>query len=393
MKPFQGVDYYRCDDLLTTEERSVRDTVRRWIDNQYMPKVQEYFDQGIFDVDLIPKLAELGLLGIKIQGYDCPGMSNVDYGLVCQELERGDSGLRSFVSVQNSLVMYPIYTFGTEEQKTRWLPAMARGEKVGCFGLTEYDVGSDPASLKTRATKKGGDYVIHGSKMWITNGELADVAVIWARTEEGIRGFLVEKGTPGYEAFDIARKYSHRASVTSGLMLDEVRVPAENLLPGTEGLKSALMCLNEARFGIAWGAVGAAMACYEVAVEYAKSRIQFEVPIGSFQLVQRKLVKMLAEITKAQLLCIQLGRLPDDGKARPTQLSLANMNNVSEALKIARNARNILGANGIALDYHVIRHMLNLEAVYTYEGTHDVHTLIVGRDITGLDGFSAKASS
>ncbi len=393
MKPFQGVDYYRCDDLLTFEERTVRDTVRRWIENQYMPKVQEYFERGYFDPDLIPQLAELGLLGIKIQGYDCPGMSNVDYGLACQELERGDSGLRSFVSVQNSLVMYPIYTFGTEEQKARWLPAMAKGEKVGCFGLTEYDIGSDPANLKTRATRKGGDYIIHGSKMWITNGEIADVAVIWAQTEEGIGGFLVEKGTPGFEAYDIARKYSHRASVTSGLMLDEVRVPAENLLPGTEGLKSALMCLNEARYGIAWGAVGAAMACYEVALEYAKSRIQFEVPIASFQLVQRKLVKMLAEITKAQLLCIQLGRLKDNGRARHSQISLAKMNNVSEALKIARTARNILGANGVTLDYHVIRHMLNLEAVYTYEGTHDIHTLIVGRDITELDAFSPKGGS
>jgi glutaryl-CoA dehydrogenase len=392
MKPFQGVDYYRCDDLLTTEERSVRDTVRRWIENQYMPKVQEYFEKGIFDADLIPQLTELGLLGIKIKGYDCPGMSNVDYGLACQELERGDSGLRSFVSVQNSLVMYPIYTFCSEEQKSQWLPAMARGEKVGCFGLTEHDVGSDPANLKTRATRKGGDYIIHGSKMWITNGEIADVAVIWARAEEGVRAFLVEKSTPGFQAFDISGKYSHRASVTSGLMLDEVRVPAENLLPGTEGLKSALMCLNEARFGIAWGAVGAAMACYEIALEYGKSRIQFEVPIASFQLVQRKLVKMLAEITKAQLLCLQLGRLKDEGKARHTQISLAKMSNVSEALKIARTARNILGANGVALDYHVIRHMLNLEAVYTYEGTHDIHTLIVGRDITGFDAFSAKVT-
>jgi glutaryl-CoA dehydrogenase len=392
MKPFRGVDYYRCNDLLTIEERTVRDTVRRWIDNQYMPRVEEYFERGIFDRDLIPQLAELGLLGIKIQGYDCPGMSNVDYGLACQELERGDSGLRSFVSVQNSLVMYPIYTFGTEEQKDRWLPAMARGDKVGCFGLTEHDVGSDPASMKTRATKKGGDYVIHGSKMWITNGEIADVAVVWARTETGIRAFLVERGTPGFQAFDISRKYSHRASVTSGLMLDEVRVPTENLLPGTEGLKSALMCLNEARFGIAWGAVGAAMACYDVALDYAKSRIQFEVPIASFQLVQGKLVKMLSEITKAQLLCLQLGRLKDEGKVRHTQISLAKMNNVSEALKIARSARSILGANGVALDYHVIRHMLNLEAVYTYEGTHDVHMLIIGRDITGHDAFSAKGA-
>jgi glutaryl-CoA dehydrogenase len=269
---------------------------------------------------------------------------------------------------------------------------MAQGEKIGCFGLTEPDVGSNPADLRTRATAKGGDYVINGHKLWITNGELADVAVIWARTEEGIRGFLVEKGTPGFDAYPIHRRYSHRASVTSGLALDEVRVPAENLLPGTEGLKSALMCLNEARYGIAWGAVGAAMACYEIALNYAKSRIQFGVPIASFQLVQQKLVKMLAEITKAQLLCIQLGRLKEAGEARHTHISLAKMNNVWEALKIARTARDILGANGITLDYHVIRHMLNLESVYTYEGTHDIHTLSVGRDITGLDAFAPKES-
>ncbi len=389
MKPFRGVDYYSCEELLTEEERGVRDTVRRWVENQYLPKVEEYFEEGVFDIDLIPQLAGLGLLGMKIRGYDCPGMSNVDYGLVCQELERGDSGLRSFVSVQNSLVMYPIYTFGSDEQKARWLPAMARGEKVGCFGLTEPDVGSNPANLRTRATRKGGEYVIHGNKMWITNGELADVAVIWARTDEGIRGFLVEKGTPGFLANNITHKYSLRASVTSELILDEVRVPAENLLPGSDGIKSALMCLNEARYGIAWGAVGAAMACYHMALEYAKTRIQFEVPIASFQLVQRKLVKMLTEITKAQLLCVQLGRLKDAGKARHTHVSLAKKNNVSEALKIARTARDILGANGITLDYHIIRHMLNLESVFTYEGTNDIHTLIVGRDITGHEAFSS----
>jgi glutaryl-CoA dehydrogenase len=390
MKPFQGVDYYRCDQLLTLEERGVRDTVRRWVEQEYLPKVQQYFDEGTLDRDLIPQLAGLGLFGIKIQGYDCPGLTDVIYGLVCREIERGDSGLRSFVSVQNSLVMYPIATFGTEEQKNRWLPAMARGEKIGCFGLTEPDVGSNPADLRTRAIRKGGDYVLNGHKLWITNGELADVGVIWARTEEGIRGFLVEKGTKGFEAYPIPRRYSHRASVTSGLAFDEVRVPAENLLPRTEGLKSALMCLNEARYGIAWGAVGAAMACYEIALNYATSRIQFGVPIASFQLVQQKLVKMLAEITKAQLLCLQLGRLKEAGEARHTHISLAKMNNVSEALKIARTARDILGANGITLDYHVIRHMLNLESVYTYEGTHDIHTLSVGRDITGFDAFAPK---
>jgi glutaryl-CoA dehydrogenase len=392
MKPFQGVDYYHTDELLNGEERGVRDTLRRWVENQYLPKVGAYFDEGVFDLDLIPQLAELGLLGIKIKGYGCPGMSNVVYGIACQELERGDSALRSFVSVQNSLVMYPIDTFGSEAQKARWLPALARGEKIGCFGMTEPDAGSDPQHMRTRAVRKGSDYLLNGSKMWITNGELADVAVIWAHTEEGIRGFLVEKGMPGFQAFPIPWKYSLRASVTSSLALDNVRVPAENLLPGAEGIKSGLMCLNQARFGIAWGAAGAAMACYETALEYAKSRIQFDVPIASFQLVQAKLVNMLTEITKAQLLCIQLGRLKDAGRATHAQVSLAKRNNVAEALKIARTAREILGANGITLDYHAIRHMLNLESVYTYEGTHDIHTLNIGRDITGHDAFSAKGS-
>ena len=387
MKTFRGVDYYRCRELLTQEESGVQDTVRRWVEEKYLPSVEEYFEKGFFDRDLIPQLARLGLLGIKIDGYDCPGMSNVVYGLACQELERGDSGLRSFVSVQNSLVMYPIHTFGSEAQKERWLSAMARGEKVGCFGLTEPDVGSNPNSLRTRATLRGKEYILHGSKMWITNGELADVAVIWARTDEDIRGFLVEKGTPGFQAVPIRHKFSLRASVTSQLILDEVRIPAENLLPGTKGIKSALMCLNEARYGIAWGAVGAAMACYDTALEYAKSRIQFDVTIASFQLVQQKLVKMLTEITKAQLLSIQLGRLKDAGKTRHTQISLAKKNNVAEALKIARAARSILGANGITIDYHIIRHMLNLESVYTYEGTDDIHTLIVGQDITGQESF------
>ncbi len=392
MKPFQGVDYYQTGDLLSIDERNVRDTIRRWVEEQYLPNIGAAFDEGRFDRDLIPQLADLGLLGIKIEGYDCPGMNNVVYGLVCQELERGDSGLRSFVSVQNSLVMHPIYTYGSEAQKTQWLPALAGGRAVGCFGLTEPDTGSDPVHMRTRAIRKGGDYVLNGSKMWITNGEMADVAVIWAQTEGGIRGFLVEKGTPGFEAFPIPWKYSLRASVTSGLALDDVRIPAENVLPGTDGIRSALTCLNEARYGIAWGAVGAAMACYETALEYAKSRIQFQVPIASFQLVQAKLVQMLTEITKAQLLCVQLGRLKDAGRARHTQVSLAKRNNVAEALKIARTARDILGANGITLDYHAIRHMLNLESVYTYEGTHDIHTLILGRDITGLDAFAPRGS-
>ncbi len=388
MKPFQGVDAYHVDGLLQDDERIVRDAVRKWVENEYIPKVPEYFDKGEFDTDLIPRVAELGLFGIKLQGYGGHGMSHVNYGLACQELERGDSSLRSLISVQNSLVIYPISTFGTEAQKERWLPAMVRGEKIGCFGLTEPDAGSDPEHLRTRAVRKGGDYVLNGSKMWITNGELADVAVIWAHTEQGIRGFLVEKDMPGFLALPIPWKYSLRASVTSSLVLEEVRVPEENLLPGTLGLKSALMCLNEARFGIAWGAVGAAMACYGIALEYAGSRIQFEVPIARFQLVQNKLVNMLTEITKAQLLCIQLGRLKDAGVARHAHVSLAKRNNVWEALKIARTAREMLGANGITLDYHVIRHMLNLESVYTYEGTHDIHTLILGKDITGHDAFA-----
>jgi glutaryl-CoA dehydrogenase len=387
VKPFQGVDYYGTNSLLSVEERNVRDTVRRWVENRYLPNIESYFDEGTFDLDLVPQLAELGLLGIKIEGYGCPGMSDFVYGLVCLELERGDSALRSFVSVTNSLVMYPIYTFGSEEQKMRWLPLLASGKKIGCFGLTEPDAGSDPQRMRTHAVRKNGGYVINGTKMWITNGELADVAVIWANTDEGIRAFLVEKGTPGFQALHIPWKYSLRASITSSLVLDDVYVPAENLLPGAQGIKSALMCLNEARYGIAWGAVGAAMGCYEIALEYAKSRIQFEAPIASFQLVQSKLVKMLTEITKAQLLCIQLGRLKDAGSVRYTQVSMAKMNNVCEALKIARTTRDILGANGITLDYHAIRHMLNLESVYTYEGTHDVHTLIIGRDITGHDAF------
>jgi glutaryl-CoA dehydrogenase len=311
------------------------------------------------------------------------------YGLACLELERGDSGLRSFVSVMNSLVMYPIASFGTEEQKARWLPSMVRGEKIGCFGLTEPEAGSDPQSMRATATLSGDHYVLNGRKMWITNGEIADVAVIWARSDEGIRGFLVEKGTPGFSARPIQRKYSLRASVTSALVLDNARIPAENLLPGTEGLKSALMCLNEARYGIAWGAVGAAMACYETALNYAKSRIQFGAPIASYQLVQRKLVKMLSEITKAQLLCVRLGNLKDEGRAHHTHVSLAKMNNASEALEIARAARDILGANGISLGHHVIRHMLNLETVNTYEGTQDIHTLAIGRDITGHSAFSS----
>lgn len=383
-------DFYECEDLLSDEEKGFRDRVGGWVESRYLPRIADWFEKGVFPQDLVPEMAELGLLGMKLTDYGLPGVNNVQYGLACQELERGDSGLRSFVSVMNSLVMYPIHTFGTEEQKARWLPLLARGEAIGCFGMTEPEAGSDPQSMRTRAELRGDHYVLNGRKMWITNGELARVAVIWAQTEGGIRGFLVERGTPGFTAYPIQRKFSLRASVTSALVLDNVRIPAENLLPGTQGLKSALKCLNEARFGIAWGTVGAAMACYETALEYSKNRVQFGQPIASRQLVQSKLVKMLTEITKAQLLCIRLGRLKDEGRAKPTHVSMAKMNNASEALKIARSARDILGANGITLGHHVIRHMLNLETVNTYEGTQDIHTLAIGRYITGQSAFSCE---
>jgi len=388
MTSYHYTDYYQCDHLFSDKDKSVRDEVRHWVHNRYLPKVADYFEQGVFPREIIPELASLKLLGIKQEEFGCPGMSNIAYGLICQELERGDSGLRSFVSVINALVMYPIAQFGTEAQKNNWLPAMANGEKIGCFGLTEPEAGSDPSSMKTTAALLEGRYVLNGRKMWITNGEIADVAIIWAQTEDGIRGFLVEKDTPGFSAHPIARKFSLRASVTSALVLKDVHIPSENLLPGTSGLKSALMCLNEARYGIAWGAVGAAMACYEAALEYAGKREQFGAPLSSYQLVQQKLVRMLTEITKAQLLCVRLAQLKDQGIARHTHISMAKMNNAAEALKIARTARDILGANGISLGYPVIRHMLNLETVNTYEGTQDIHTLVLGRDISGHNAFS-----
>lgn len=393
MKPFEGVDYYQVEDLLSQEERDARDRVHQWVRTRYLPRAADCFEEGVFPTDLIPEMAELGLLGMKLKDFGGKGVNNVTYGLVCRELERGDSGLRSFVSVMNSLVMFPIAAFGSDAQKQQWLPAMVRGEKIGCFGMTEPQAGSDPEHMETRARREGDAYVLTGRKMWITNGHIADVAVIWAQTDAGIRGFLVERGTPGFTAHPIQRKMSMRASVTSALVLDDVRIPVDNLLPGTTGLKSALSCLNEGRYGIAWGAVGAAMACYETALHYAQNRIQFQVPIASFQLVQSKLVKMLTEITKAQLLCIRLGRLKDEGKARHTHISMAKMNNASEALKIARAARDILAANGISLAYPVIRHLLNLETVNTYEGTQDIHTLALGHDITGLDAFGAPGTA
>ena len=387
MGEFRGVDYFQIEESLSDEERLVRDTLRDFVEEKIVPIIEEHNRQATFPLFLVRELGELGCFGSTLEGYGCAGLNNVAYGLLCQELERGDSGIRSFVSVQSSLVMYPIYTFGSEAQKDRWLPAMARGEKIGCFGLTEHDYGSNPSGMTTRARKDGGSYMLNGAKMWITNGSIADVAVVWARTEEGIRGFLVEKGTPGFTTNDVKGKFSMRTSVTSELVFEECRIPEENLLPKTDGLKSPLLCLDQARYGIAWGAIGAAMDCYDAALRFAQKRVQFSRPIGGYQMVQRKLVDMVNEITKAQLLCLQLGRLKDLNRLKHTQVSMAKMNNVHMALQIARLARDVLGAAGITDEYPVIRHMCNLESVSTYEGTYDIHALIIGRDITGLDAF------
>jgi glutaryl-CoA dehydrogenase len=390
MEKFRGVDYYAIEDLLTDEERMIRDTVRDWVEAEFLPIITEHHRAGTFPVHLIPRLGEMGVFGATLKDYGCLGVSHVAYGLIMQELERGDSGLRSVASVQSGLVMYPIHTYGSPAQKERWLPALARGQAVGCFGLTEPDHGSDPGSMKTRARRTADGYVLNGTKLWITNGSIADVAVVWAREDDGeIYGYLVEKGTPGFSTLDIPGKFSMRASITSELSFQDCRIPAENKLPGVKGLKGPLSCLSQARYGIAWGAVGAAMACYDWALQYAQQRVQFGKPIAAFQLVQRKLVWMITEITKAQLLCLRLGRLKDEGRARPQQISMAKMNNVQIALETARMARDILGAAGIVDEHPVIRHMLNLETVNTYEGTHDIHTLIIGRDITGLDAFGA----
>ena len=389
MPKFSGVDYYDVESLLSGEEILARDTVREFVTEQVIPIIERYNREEKFPMDLVPKMANLGVFGANLPSkYDCAEMNGVAYGLVMRELERGDGSMRSFASVQSALVMYPIFTFGSEEQKDYWLPKLARGEKIGCFGLTEPDYGSDPGGMKTRAEKRGKHFVINGAKMWITNGTISDVAVVWAKLDGEIRGFLVEKGTKGFEAPEMTGKHSLRASVTSELVLQDCCVPEENLLPSSQGLKSPLMCLNQARYGIAWGSVGSAMACYDAALNYAKTRIQFDKPIASFQLVQEKLVYMLTEITKAQLLCLQLGRLRDQGKLRHSQVSLAKRNNVHQALIIARKARDILGANGILDEYPVMRHMTNLESVYTYEGTHDIHTLILGEDITGIQAYA-----
>lgn len=388
MKGFEAPDFYDLDSLLTSEEKAAQATVREWVEERYLPIIEEHNRAGTFPMEMVPEIAKLGVFGANLQGYGCAGMSNVAYGLVMQELERGDSGLRSFASVQGSLCMYPILAFGTEDQRRRWLPAMARGEKLACFGLTEADFGSDPGGMRTRARRDGKDWILNGTKMWITNGGVADVAVVWAREEDGpIRGFLVERGTSGFHANDIKGKFSMRASVTSELVLEDVRVPEGNVLPGAEGLKAPLRCLNQARYSIAWGVIGAAMACYDTALRYAKARIVFQKPIAGYQLVQQKLAWMVTEITKAQLLAHRLGHLKDEERVSAPQISMAKMNNVQVALEIARMARDILGANGILDEYPVARHLCNLETVNTYEGTHDIHVLVIGEAITGLPAY------
>ena len=388
---FKGVDFIEFDSLLSEDERLVRDNTRKFIEENLIPIIEECNRQGRFPRELVKPMAELGLFGASLKGYGCAGMSNVEYGLVMQELERGDSGVRSFVSVQSALVMYPIYAFGSDEQKQYWLPKLAAGEKLGCFGLTEPGFGSNPGGMRTRAVKDGNDYVLNGEKMWITSGSIADVAVIWAKSEADggkVRGLLVETNRPGFSAQDVHGKWSLRASVTSGLSLQDVRVPASNLLPKSDGLKSPLMCLNQARYGIAWGAIGAAMSCYDTALQYSLLRKQFrDQPIASHQLVQEKLAWMVTEITKAQLLALQVGKLKDSQKVQHQHISMAKRNNVWMALESARMARDILGANGIADDYPIMRHMMNLESVKTYEGTHDIHTLIIGSNVTGIDAF------
>jgi len=382
------VDYYNIERSLNEEELLVRDSVRSFVDGEIIPIIEDNYQNAEFPLPIVPKLAELGIFGMTLpEKYGCANMNNVAYGLVIQELERGDSGIRSFVSVQNGLVMYPIYTFGSDQQKDKWLPKLATAEKIGCFGLTEPDYGSNPGGMLTKAEKVDGGYLLNGAKMWITNGTIADVAIVWAKLDGVIKGFLVEKGFKGFSSPEMKRKHSLRASITSELIFEDVFVPEENLLPLSNGLKSPLMCLNQARYSIAWGVVGSMMACYESALEYSTSRIQFGKPISSYQLTQDKLVYMLTEITKAQLLNLHLGRLKDRGEAKYTQISLAKRNNVEHALNIARVAREILGASGITSEYPVMRHMNNLESVKTYEGTHEMHTLIIGEDITGISAF------
>jgi glutaryl-CoA dehydrogenase len=388
MAGFLGVDFLGLDAELSDEERLVRDTVREFVSDQVMPRIARDAREGTFPRELVAPMAGMGLLGANLEGYGCAGLGAVAYGLIMQELERGDSGLRSFVSVQGALCMYPILTFGTEEQRQRWLPAMARGEAIGCFGLTEPDHGSDPGGMETRAERSGDGWTLNGVKAWITNGSIADLAIVWARTPEGIRGFLVEADRPGFSARDVEGKFSLRASVTSELVLRDVRVPESSLLPGADGLKSALACLTQARYGIAWGAIGSAMAVYDEALRYAGQRVQFGKPIAAFQIQQQKLVWMLNEITKGQLLALRVGRMKERGEARYYHVSMAKRNNCWVAREVARIGREILGANGIMDEYQAFRHMANIESVYTYEGTHDIHTLILGERITGIPAYS-----
>jgi glutaryl-CoA dehydrogenase len=383
----KDVDFYGLDELLSPEEKMTRDSVRLFVQREFIPHVERHFANETFPVELVPRLAELGIFGANLKGYGCAGMNNIAYGLIMQELEAADSGLRSFASVQSALAMYAIYSSGSEEQKNRYLPGMAQGKFIGCFGLTEPDHGSDPGGMETRARKDGRGWLLNGTKRWITNGSIADIAIVWAKVDEGITGFVVEKGTPGFTTSDIHGKFSMRASITSELVLEDVRLDESHHLPNARGLRAPLSCLTQARYGIAWGAIGAARSCYQCALDYVKSRKQFSRPLAGYQLVQRKLVDMLTEITKAQLVCLRLGQLKDAGTMRPEQVSFAKRNNVNAALEIARMARDMLGANGIVNEYPVIRHMLNLETVNTYEGTYDVQTLILGREITGESAF------
>ena len=385
MSEVQSVDFLNLDELLSNEEKLARETIRDFVSREFLPTIQEHIRKdGSFPIELVPQMAELGLFGANLRGYGCAGMNNVAYGLVMQELERGDSGLRSFASVQGGLVMYPIHTYGSDEQKDRWLPELAAGRAIGCFGLTEPDFGSHAGGMISKAERKGSSWVLNGTKRWITNGSIADVAVVWAKTEEGIRGFLVEKDRPGFETRDMKGKFSLRGSITSELYLSDVEVPEANRLPGAEGLRGPLSCLTQARYGIAWGAIGAAMACYDEVVHYTRERVVQGGPLAGKQLTQEKLVFMLTEITKAQLLALRVAQIKDAGELHHTMVSMAKRNNVDIALQIARLARDLLGANGIVDDYQSMRHMVNLETVRTYEGTHDVHTLILGEHITGL---------
>ncbi len=387
MAVFEGVDYYALDELLNDEQKLVRDTVRQFVSDKILPIIDEHQREGTFPKEALPAMGEMGLLGANLDGYGLPGLDNISYGLILQELERGDSGVRSFVSVQGALCMYPIWRFGSEAQKEQFLSAMGSGDIIACFGLTEPDAGSDPGAMRTRAERHGDEWVLNGVKYWITNGTMAQLAIVWAKTEDGIRGFLVPTDSPGFTANKVTGKYSLRASDTAELVLQGCRIPIDNMLPDAEGLKGPLTCLNQARYGIAWGAVGSAMACYEEALRYAKNRIAFGRPIAATQLIQELLVECVTEITKAQLMCLRLGQLKEAGTVTPQQISMAKRNNVCMALNTARTCREILGGNGILDDYQSFRHMVNLESVYTYEGTHQIHTLIVGHDITGHAAF------